>query len=259
MTGRRLTSDEDSAMSRDRAAESDQRLPKHIRVKEQLREQIADLPAGTALKPERVLSEEFAASRATVRNALMELAVEGRIVRLQGRGTFVAPPKVTLPLRLVSYTQDMRERGTNPGSRLLETRREPADAEVAARLGLEPGTPTLRFERLRLADGTPMAVEVVHLQAERFAALETLMADDVSLYALLIEHWGLSPVSAEETIETVMSSPPTSGLLETEVGMPMLLLTRTTSGDDGEPFEFVRSIYRGDRYRFVSRLERPGG
>lgn len=257
IAGGTVTSNDDSGLTGDRAAEPDQRLPKQTRVKEQLREQIEDLPAGTALKPERALSEEFGASRVTIRNALMELAVEGRIVRLQGRGTFVAPPKVTLPLRLVSYTDDMRERGTTPGSRLLDQRREPADADVATRLGLKAGTPTLRFERLRLADGVPMAVEVVHLQADRFAALQTLMADDVSLYALLLEHWGLSPVSAEETIETVMSSPPTSGLLETEVGMPMLLLTRTTTGDDGEPFEFVRSIYRGDRYRFVSRLERP--
>lgn len=234
------------------------RLPKHTRVKQELKAQIADLPPGTALKPERVLSEEFAASRTTVRNALLELAVEGRIVRLQGRGTFVAPPKVTLPLRLASYTRDMRDRGTTPGSRLLDRRREPADAEVAERLGLRPGTPTLRFERLRLADGTPMAVEVVHLEAGRFAALERLMADDVSLYALLREHWEISPALAEETIETVMASPPTSGWLETEVGTPMLLLTRATSADDGRPFEFVRSIYRGDRYRFVTRLESPG-
>lgn len=233
--------------------------PKHTKLKERLEEQIANLPPGTALKPERVLSEEFAASRATVRNALLELAVEGRIVRLQGRGTFVAPPKVSLPLRLVSYTEDVRERGGRPGSRLLDRRRKPADAETAERLGIEPRAPVLRFERLRLADGTPMAVEAVHLDAERFTALEQLMADDVSLYALLAEHWGLRPVSAEETIETVMASSPTCGLLETEVGTPMLLLTRTTVGDDGKPFEFVRSIYRGDRYRFVTRLERPRG
>lgn len=235
------------------------RLAKHTVLKERLAAQIANLPAGTALKPERVLGEEFGASRTTVRNALLELAVEGRIIRMQGRGTFVAPPKVTLPLRLASYTQDTRARGATPGSRLLGHRREPADAEIAGRLGLDPGTPILRLERLRRADGIAMAVEVAHLDAERFADLDALMADDVSLYALLEAHWGLVPASAEETIETVMASPPTSTLLDTEVGMPMLLLTRTTFDGAGAPFEFVRSIYRGDRYRFTTRLRRSGG
>lgn len=241
----------------ERALAGDGRVPKHVLLKQQLRDEIAHLPPGTALKAERTLSEQFVTSRTTVRQALMELAIEGRIVRLQGRGTFVAPPKVTLPLRLTSYTDDMRERGRRPGSRMLDDRKEPADAEIAEHLDIEVGTPVLRFERLRLADGSPMAVEVVHLEAERFGRLEKLMANDVSLYSLLHEHWNVTPASAVETIETVMASPPASRLLGTETGTPMLLLTRSTRGDDGKPFEFVRSLYRGDRYRFVSRLQRP--
>lgn len=252
------TRDEMSTTIRaERALAGDGRVPKHVLLKQQLRDEIAHLPPGTALKAERTLSEQFVASRTTVRQALMELAIEGRIVRLQGRGTFVAPPKVTLPLRLTSYTDDMRERGRRPGSRMLDDRKEPADAEIAEHLDIEVGTPVLRFERLRLADGSPMAVEVVHLEAERFGRLEKLMANDVSLYSLLHEHWNVTPASAVETIETVMASPPASRLLGTETGTPMLLLTRSTRDDDGKPFEFVRSLYRGDRYRFVSRLQRP--
>lgn len=252
------TRDEMSTTIRaERALAGDGRVPKHVLLKQQLRDEIAHLPPGTALKAERTLSEQFVASRTTVRQALMELAIEGRIVRLQGRGTFVAPPKVTLPLRLTSYTEDMRERGRRPGSRMLDDRKEPADAEIAEHLDIEVGTPVLRFERLRLADGSPMAVEVVHLEAERFGRLEKLMANDVSLYSLLHEHWNVTPASAVETIETVMASPPASRLLGTETGTPMLLLTRSTRDDDGKPFEFVRSLYRGDRYRFVSRLQRP--
>lgn len=233
------------------------RSRKHAMLKQRLREQIANLPPGTAIKSERALSEEMDASRTTVRQALMDLAVEGRIVRMQGRGTFVAPPKVTLPLRLTSYTEDMRSSGRRPGSRLLDWRQEPADAEVAAILALGPGTPVFRIERLRLADNRPMALEVARLAASRFDGLQRLMGDDVSLYAVLREHWGVAPAVGDETIETVLASPPVTGLLGTETGTPLLSLTRATRDRDGRAFEFVRSLYRGDRYRFTTRLEPP--
>jgi GntR family transcriptional regulator len=242
----------------DAAGDGGVRIPKYYELKQRLREGIEGLSPGTALKPERVLSREFHASRTTVRQALTELAVEGRIVRLQGRGTFVAPPKVSQSLQLTSYTQDMRAQGRTPGSRLLEMRVEPADADVAPNLDLADGVPIIRLERLRTADGVPMALEVVHLQAERFPGLTGELTDDTSLYALLRERYDVEPATADETIETVLASPSVASLLGTETGTPMLLLTRTTRDTAERPFEFVRSIYRGDRYRFVTRLEPPG-
>lgn len=238
-------------------AGGDARLPKYYRLKERLWAQIDGSPPGTALKPERALSQEFQASRSTVRLALRELAVEGRIVRLQGRGTFVAPPKETLPLQLRSYTEEWQERGRSPGSRLLDARIEPAEGAVAQHLGLQADEPVVRLERLRLTDATPMALEVAYLEAARFETVVATLQDDVSLYAVLREHFGIAPHAAVETIETVLASPVVADLLDTESGTPMLLLTRTTSDVDGNPFEFVRAIYRGDRYRFVTDLAPP--
>jgi GntR family transcriptional regulator len=233
------------------------RVPRYYTVKQQLRQRIDGLPAGTALPPERLLTGEFATSRSTVRQALLELAVEGRIVRLQGRGTFVAPPKDTLPLQLRSFTEEWRGRGRAPGSRLLDARTEPAEETVAAALSVAPETPVFRFERLRSADGTPMALEVAYLEAARFAGLDELMADHRSLYELLRSHWSVVPDAAEQTIETVPASPQVAALLQAEAGTPMLLLTRTSRDDRGRVFEFVRSMYRGDRYRFTTALARP--
>ena len=233
------------------------RLPKHYLLKQRLIEQIEGFPAGTALKAERVLSDELGASRSTIRQALLELAVEGRVVRMQGRGTFVAPPKDTLPLRLRSYTEEWRDRARTPGARLLDVRTEPGEAVVVEHLGVEPGATVLRLERLRLTDGVPMALEVAYLDAARFDGLVGLMGDDVSLYELLSRRWGIEPETAVETIETVLASPVMAAVLETESSTPMLLLTRTTSDGAGRPFEYVRAVYRGDRYRFVATLTRP--
>jgi GntR family transcriptional regulator len=233
------------------------RVPRYYEVKQQLRHRIDGLPPGTALPAERVLSDEFRTSRSTVRQALLELAVEGRIVRHQGRGTFVAPPKDVLPLQLRSFSDEWRARGRTPSSTLLDQRVEPAEEEVATALEIEPGAPVFRFERLRAADRTPLALEVVYLSVTRFAGLDDAMDGQVSLYELLRERWGVAPAEAQQTIETVPASPQVAGLLQTEAGTPMLLLTRVTRDEEGRVFEFVRSLYRGDRYRFVTSLLPP--
>jgi GntR family transcriptional regulator len=233
------------------------RVPRYYEVKQQLRRRIDVLPAGTALPPERDLSDEFATSRSTVRQALLELAVEGRIVRLQGRGTFVAPPKEMLPLQLRSFTEEWRSRGREPSSRLLDVRTEPAEDAVAATLEVASDTLVYRFERLRVVDGVPMALEVVYLEADRFPDLVSLMDEGASLYDLLRSRWELAPAEAQQTIETVPASPQVAALLEAEAGTPMFLLTRTTRDAGGRVFEFVRSMYRGDRYGFITPLARP--
>ena len=78
-----------------------------------------------------------------------------------------------------------------------------------------------------------------------------------SLYAALAENYGVTPAEADETIETALATPREADLLGTDVGIPMLLLSRHSFDDGGRPVEWVRSIYRGDRYKFVARLRRP--
>lgn len=62
---------------------------------------------------------------------------------------------------------------------------------------------------------------------------------------------------AQQTLETVPASPQVASLVEADAGTPMLLLTRTTRDEEGRVFEFVRSLYRGDRYRFLTTLVPP--
>jgi GntR family transcriptional regulator len=233
------------------------REPKYYVLKTYLLELTRTKPPGTPVPSERILAEDFSTSRTTVRQALQELVGEGRLQRLQGKGTFVARPKIAQPLVLSSYTEDMQRRGAKPSSRLLELTTEPADDEVAERLAVEPGTPLVRVERLRLTDGEPMALEQSRLSAERFPGLEAHLERYGSLYAALREEYGVEPAEAEETIETGAASPTEAALLGTETGLPLLLLGRQTFDGQGRPFEYVRAIYRGDRFKLVARLNRP--
>ena len=234
-----------------------QREPKYWGLKQHLLDLLRSLPAGSPIPTERSLASQFDVSRTTVRQALAELTVEGRLVRVQGKGTFAATPKVAQRLQLSSYTQDMRAQGRQPTSRLLEIVEGPADEHLAALLNGGANSMVLRMRRLRLADGEPMAIETTHLPLPRFRGLGAMLEAGGSLYQLMQDHFDLKFGHAEETIETALASPEEAELLGSEVGLPMLLLSRHSFDSGGRSVEWARALYRGDRYKFVARLDPP--
>ncbi len=234
-----------------------QREPKYWGLKRHLLDLLSSMPPGSPIPTERSLAAEFDVSRTTVRQALAELTVEGRLLRVQGKGTFAAEPKVAQRLQLSSYTEDMRAQGREPSSRLLEISEDPADIELARLLAIRAGAKVLRMHRLRLADNEPMAIETTHLPLSRFRGLRRYVSSGSSLYQVLRERFGVEMGHAEETIETALASPEEAELLGADVGLPMLLLSRHSFDSAGNPVEWVRSVYRGDRYKFVAGLDRP--
>lgn len=242
--------------SGDHARAAAARVPKYYEVKRQLLELIESMTAGSPVPPERELSHRYGTSRTTVRQALAELAVEGRLLRLQGRGTFVAKPKVAQLLELASYTEGMRAHGLRPQTRILDTGYVTADEQLAGLLGVAPRSRVLRVDRLRLADGEPMSVDASHLPAERFPGLRRNLERHASLYEALATDYGVDLAEAEETIETVLADPKYAALLGVDVGLPLLLLSRHTFDITGSPVEWAQSRYRGDRYKLVTRLRR---
>jgi GntR family transcriptional regulator len=238
-------------------ADTRPREPKYYTVKRHLLERIESLAPGSAVPTERELASELATSRTTVRQALVDLVAEGRLVRRQGAGTFIAEPKVTWPLHLTSFTEAAAMNGFAASTELIAVSRIRADAEVARRLGLRAAAPVVRIERLRLADERPMAVETSHLSAERFPNLARNIRRHQSLYDLLRTVYGVVPVRAEEEIATAPASPREAALLGTETGAPMLVLGRHSRDAEGAPVEWVTSWYRGDRVTFVADLSAP--
>jgi GntR family transcriptional regulator len=230
--------------------------PKSRRLREAVLELIRERVPGAALPTERELCSEYGVSRATVRHVLQGLEAEQRIFRRQGKGTFVALAKIEEPLGLTGHTEGMRARGIVPGSKLITVSRVEAGVEVATALRLDPEAEVLRIERLRLADGEPIALEVLFLNAERFDGITASLGDDVSFYQLLRSDYGVELDSAEETIEAVVAGTREARLLGCSPGSALLQLSRLTTDTQLRPIEYVQSLYRGDRFRFRQHLER---
>jgi GntR family transcriptional regulator len=237
-------------ISYDRAAAE----PKYYGVKRHLLDFIATLEAGAAVPTERELADRMQTSRTTVRQALTELVVEGRLVRRQGSGTYVAEPKITWHLYLASFTEQVKASGFTPSSKVLGAQRVPATGEVAHQLQLPLRAPVYRLERVRLADNWPIAVETSWLPAERFPGLSRLIRTQGSLYALLGSRFQISMRTGDESIETAPATPREAGPLRVDVGTPMLVVSRQDFDSDRVPVDFGRTWFRGDRVTLITRL-----
>lgn len=227
-------------------------VPKPYLVRTRLDEILDGLLEGDRFPPERELAARFGVARETVRQAVHELLVEGRIER-RGRGTVVSRPKLVQPLSLKSYTEGAQRMGRTPGRLLVTWENVTVDAEVAAALEVSASSRVMHLERVLLADGARIGLESTYLPLHRFADLSDDFDPTSSLYAALRAR-GVVFGTATERIETVLPTPREAGLLESTTAMPMLLLNRRSLDVDGAPIEVVRALYRGDRVAFEAVL-----
>jgi GntR family transcriptional regulator len=227
--------------------------PKGEQLQEILEGVVAALEPGALLPSERLLAERYGVARATVTQAVEGLVSRGLVYRVHGSGTFVAEPKFRQPLTLTSFTEDMRARGMTPGSVVRSQAVVPASEVVARHLAL---VPVVHLERVRTADGEPMALERTHLPAQRLPGLESANLADASLYELLERRWGVRVAEADQWASVVRLTDDEAALLQVAPGQPALLFQRLTRDPSGTPVEYVRSLYRGDRYEVHTRLER---
>src|SRR5512139_759824 len=152
---------------------------------------------GTQVPSERELCEQYAISRITVRQALAALVTEGRLIRTQGRGTFVASPRIEQQLtQLTGFTQDMQARGKRPSAQVLEAGSISALPTVARALRINVGQSVIMLKRLRLADGEPVAIETAYLLESRCQGLLQEELATRSLYDILTKKYKLKPVRA---------------------------------------------------------------
>jgi len=232
--------------------------PKYYAVKRHLLDFIGSLEPGSPVPTERELAGAWETSRTTVRQALADLVAEGRLVRRQGSGTYVAEPKITWPLYLASFTEQVKASGFTPSAEVLAAQRVSAGGELAERLGVPVRTPVYRLERRRLADNWPIAVETSWLPARRFPGLTRLIRSHGSLHEILSTRFQTSLVMGEESIETAPATPREAGHLQVDVGTPMLVVSRQNFDVEGTVVEFGRTWFRGDRVELVTRLGSRG-
>jgi len=211
---------------------------------------------GELFPSEAELTSEYDLSRATVRQALDMLANDGLISRQRGRGTFVSRPTIEQGTnRIISFTEDMRQRGLSAETKVLTSQLIAAPEDVAEMLAIEPGTEVTHLERLRVADGEPISIEesfIIH----RFCS--GILDGDYENYSLrrtLEEEYGIELVSAHQKIRAISASTDLAGKLSISRGDALLFIERTSYMSPDVPIEFIRIYHRGDRYVFYSELQ----
>src|SRR5437763_3138837 len=233
-------------------------MTKQRETRERVLELIEPRDVGQAIPSERQLGTDLGVSRLTVRAALDELVREGYLSRRRGAGTFVSEPKVAKGMTMSSFSDDMRQRGLTPGSRTLDFRVVAAGARLGRILHVSPSEPVVAVKRLRLADGEPMAIELLHVRQSLVPGLTAADLEDNSFYDLLESRYTVEIVGGSQTVEPTVTNDEESAALGVPLHSPALLFERVTRSATGDIVEFTSSTYRGDRYRIVTEIGNGG-
>ncbi|MFF7857440.1 UTRA domain-containing protein [Streptomyces sp. NPDC007904] len=238
--------------------ENDPAAPGAVLKRERVRDAILGLiearRPGDAIPSERTLCAELGVSRPTLRAAVDELVAAGLLVREHGRGMFVAAEKITQELVSHRDSFSLPPAGGVWTSRLLEFRSLPAGARVGRKLRVSPAAEIRYVARLRLVDGSPMAIEHLHVPADLVPDLTSEELERGDLYEHFRDRHGVQVGEAVQSIEPTVVTRAEADLLGVPELSPALLFERLTTDTGDRPVEYVHSLYRGDRYRIVSRL-----
>jgi GntR family transcriptional regulator len=232
-------------------------IPLYFQIQRALMEKIhsGELSEGDALASEEELVRAYQVSRMTARQALHGLKTSGYAFSQKGRGTFVTRPKLEKNImHLMGFTEDMKQRGMVPSSRVLEQLVIKATKDLAPELKVGIGEPVMRLRRLRLADGIPMALEESHIPLKYFPGLERINFSKQSLYYILRENYDVRVAWADEVIEAVPATREESDLLTIPKKASVLSILRIIMTTEETPVEVACSRYRGDRYRASIRV-----
>ncbi len=225
-------------------------VPKHEQLRQILVRVITEeLGPGDMLPGERQLCADHGVSRITVRAAIGQLVNEGLLVRIHGKGTFVAARTARSRLHLASFNEDMRRLGLTPSTVVLDVQRGVPPAATVDALALRPGEEAVRVRRLRLADGRPMSVDDAWYSAALAPDLDTCPLTG-SIYELLRERYGVTIDRAEQTVAATEAGEEYAALLGTSPAKPVLVFDRVSFAGDRR-VEHCCSRYRGDRYEIV--------
>jgi GntR family transcriptional regulator len=224
-------------------------VPLYFQIHQHLLQEIRSgrVKAGKPLPSEEEISKRLRVSRMTARQALKSLCSLGVAYSQRGKGTFVSEIKLEKNFRQVqSFTEEMEARGSRPHSKLISSELAPASEEAGEALHLSPGEKVIRIRRVRVADTLPMGVETTCLSHQLCPDLLEKFDPRLSLYRTLSQIYGIHIVQADEVVE--------AGFLRIPKRSPVFLFTRTSYIKGGKAVEYVKSTFRGDRYKITNRL-----
>lgn len=233
-------------------------IPLYFQLKEHLRRSIEDRTyvTGDILPSENELSDKYKISRMTVKQSLDSLASEGFVKRVKGRGTFVTDGHIEKNIHeltgLTGFSEDMVLRGMNPSSVIVRNCQIDAPLEISEILSES----NVNFiKRIRFADNCPLGVEESYIPVSVIASISDDVLED-SIYNYLENVLGRKISYAKQTLEASIAYSDISKTLGIDIGAPTLILNRTSFLEDGTPFEFTKTTFRGDRYKYIVELNR---
>lgn len=221
--------------------------PRYIEIEQRLRARIAQLRPDDPLPSDADLCAEFTVSRMTARNAMQRLVDDGLVVRLPGRGTFVAHRPVDRQLsNLRGFSEEMQARGMRPSSTLLAAALRPAAPDEALQLRVPEGSDVVVIERVRLADAVPMAYERAVLAPSCAGVLELDLATS-SLHAAMVSI-GVAPHHGQSSVTAQNASAADRRHLKVGPRTALLIERRLIADERSVPVEWTESRYVPDRY-----------
>jgi GntR family transcriptional regulator len=235
-------------------------IPKYFQLASILKSQIdeGEWKPRQSIPSERQLELQYKVSRPTVRQAIDYLEKQGYLFREHGRGTFVSPQKLQKKmLELTSFSEDLLRKGIQPNQIIRSICHLVPTEKILSRLELPPETSVLQIERVRLGNDIPIGLQTSYVVLGDDQQIEEAdLKHYGSLYRILEEKLNIIPTEADETLEVTQATPEEAALLQVKAGAPLLLNERLTYDQNRKPVEFVKILYRGDRYQYVIRLTR---
>ena len=230
-------------------------VPKHAQLHDILEELCrTTLKPGDTLPGERLLEETYGVSRITVRRAIGDLVAAGKLRRIRGKGTFVAPNPLVSRLHLASFSDEMGAQDVTASSKILTSGRSSAPEDAAIFFDTPANAEHIHLRRLRLGDGEPYSIDDGWYNST-FAP--SLLENDIynSVYAILDSVFDVPITDADQTVSAISADADTAPLLDVPVGTPLLHIVRYSRSGD-RPVEWCSSVYRTDRYRRTTRVAR---
>jgi len=221
---------------------------KQFRLADLLRSEIAQLNIHDPIPGERALAERFGTSRVTIRQALALLQDDGVIYTVHGAGSFVAPARLTKQMKLLSFTQEMKQRGLKVSTKLISVALIEDDEKVTDDF-IVLSEPAYRIERLRIGDNEPLSFEISYINQ---STAPGLLEDDLtkSLYFILESKYGQEVYSADEHLTPVIVDKYIAKLMKIPAGSAAIRIQRTGYNIRGEEVERSISIRQGNRWDF---------
>lgn len=226
----------------------------YSQIKEKIEQEIriGKYKSGDSLPPEFQLCKDYGVSRTTIRLALQQLELEGRIHKVQGKGTFVSKPKIkqSLSSSTKGFGEQMLDQGLKPRSNVLSLKVIPADSLLAEFLQINEVDPISQLIRVRFADDEPLQYEISYIPWKIAPGLDIEDCQG-SLFQLLREQYEVQILRTMEFIEPILATEKISQYLNIPIGTPMFSVETITFNMDNIPVEYSKAVFRGDRSKFT--------